>query len=167
MKIECTLSAASIASAVEQLKQYAESLEKKSEKLVQSLGDFGADCAANYLGHFDTGETLNSIAFTQNRAEGNVSVAGNAVWIEFGTGVLANAGNAPHPKKDELGMSSWGEYGHGYGKGVWEFPSKEYGWGMPIPTKGIPMNQFMYHSAQDMRREMQRIAKEVFRDDRR
>lgn len=165
MKITCTLSSASIASAVEQLNRYAESFEKKSEKLVQSLGDFGAECAANYLGHFDTGETLSSLTFTRNGVTGTIFVAGNAVWIEFGTGVLANAGNTPHPKKDDLGMFGWGEYGHGYGQGVWEFPSKEYGWGMPIPTEGIPMNQFMYHSAQDMRREMQDIAKEVFKDD--
>lgn len=162
MKIECTLSAASISNAVEQLRKYADSLEKKTEKLVQSLGEFGTESAANYLGHFYTGETLSSLTFTRNGTTATIFVGGNAVWIEFGTGVVRNEGSG-HPKKDDLGMSDWGTYGQGKGANPegWWYPSED-GY---THTFGIKMNMFMYRSAQDMRKELGRIAKEAFKDD--
>lgn len=159
MKIECTLSARSISSAAKQLRKYAESLQKKSEQLVQNLGDYGLDSAVNLLGHDDTGETLASMEFTRNGTSGTISAGGAAVWIEFGTGVIANAGNMPHPKKDEVGAVGWGEYGHGLGKGRWWFINRK---GEKKWTNGIPMNPFMYQASQDMRRELLEMAKEVF-----
>lgn len=159
MKIECTLSARSISSAAKQLRKYAESLQKKSEQLVQNLGDYGLDSAVNLLGHDDTGETLASMEFTRNGTSGTISAGGAAVWIEFGTGVIANAGNMPHPKKYEVGAVGWGEYGHGLGKGRWWFINRK---GEKKLTNGIPMNPFMYQASQDMRRELLEMAKEVF-----
>lgn len=159
MKIECTLSARSISSAAKQLRKYAESLQKKSEQLVQNLGDYGLDSAVNLLGHDDTGETLASMEFTRNGTSGTISAGGAAVWIEFGTGVIANAVNMPHPKKDEVGAVGWGEYGHGLGKGRWWFINRK---GEKKWTNGIPMNPFMYQASQDMRRELLEMAKEVF-----
>ena len=162
MKIECSLSAASIRAAAQRLERYAQSLKGKSEKLVRALGEKGVEYANKYLEHDDTGETRESIQFTQEGQRGTISVGGATVWIEFGTGVLANAGNAPHPKRDEVGAVAWGEYGRGYGKGVWEFPSRYYGW---TATKGIPMNPFMYLSSQALRRELEAMAKEAFKHD--
>lgn len=159
MKIECTLSARSISSAAKQLRKYAESLQTKSERLVKSLGEAGVEYANMYLEHDDTGETRNSIQFSQNVNTGVISVGGAAVWIEFGTGVIANAGNMPHPKKDEVGAVGWGEYGHGLGKGRWWFINRK---GEKKWTNGIPMNPFMYQASQDMRRELLEMAKEVF-----
>lgn len=160
MKIECTLSAKSISSAAKQLRKYAESLKTKSERLVKSLGEAGVEYANMYLEHDDTGETRNSIQFNREVDTGVISVGGAAVWIEFGTGVLANAGNTPHPKKDEVGVVGWGEYDHGYGVDIWEFPSKRYGkW---LPTAGIAMNPFMYETSQSLRFVLLDFAKEVF-----
>lgn len=165
MIISCRISTRSIGNAVKQLEKYDDSLKTKSEELVQNLGEYGEDYAANNLGHVDTGETLGSLSFTRKENEGIISISGAAVWIEFGTGVIANAGNSPHPKKDELGMSRWGEYGKGFGKGVWFYPSKEHGWDEPKLTAGIPMNPFMYNSAMEMRRELVDMAREVFKRD--
>lgn len=162
MKIDCTLSAASISAAIRKLEQYKQSLTGKSEKLVRKLGEKGVEYANAYLEHDDTGETRSSIQYTHKGQSGTVSVGGAAVWIEFGTGVIANAGNTPHPKRDEVGAVPWGEYGRGYGKGVWEFPSRYYGW---TATEGIPMNPFMYLSSQALRQELTEIAKEAFKDD--
>ena len=162
MIIECTLTASSLAKAAKELEQYAESLTAKTEKLVQSLGELGAEKADAYLIHEDTGETRNSIQFTHEGTSGNVSVGGAAVWIEFGTGVIANSGNTPHPKKDEVGAVGWGEYGHGLGKGKWWFINKN---GEKKWTSGIQMNPFMYSASQDMRRDLLKIAKEVFKID--
>lgn len=164
MIIECTLSKSSISKAVRKLRRYAQSLEKKSERLVQILGDRGAEYAVRNYGtdHIDTGDTVNSISFTREGKIGTISVGGAAVWIEFGTGVLANEGNSPHPKRDDVGAVPWGEYGQGLGKGEWYFPSRYYGW---TKTKGIHMNPFMYETAQDLRRDMLDIAKEAFKND--
>ena len=162
MNIECTLSTRSIMDAAKQLRKYAESLQSKTENLVQELGDYGLDSAANLLGHVDTGETLESLQFTREGTSGTVTAGGNAVWIEFGTGVLANAGDAPHPKKDEVGAVGWGEYGLGLGKDTWWFTNK---YGKQVWTAGIHMNPFMYETAQSLRFSLTDFAKEAFRDD--
>lgn len=162
MNIECTLSARSIMSVAKRLRKYAESLQSKSERLVKDLGEAGVEYANMYLEHDDTGETRNSIQFTQNVNTGVISVAGAAVWIEFGTGVLANAGDAPHPKKDEVGAVGWGEYGHGLGKDLWWFTNK---YGKQVWTAGIHMNPFMYEAAQSLRFSLTDFAKEAFKND--
>lgn len=162
MIIECTLTASSLAKAAKELEKYAESLTGKTEKLVQSLGEKGAEQAVAHLKHVDTGETRDSIQYTHDGTSGTVSVGGAAVWIEFGTGVIANSENTPHPKKDEVGAVGWGEYGHGIGKRRWWFINKN---GEKKWTNGIPMNPFMYSASQDMRRDLLKIAKEVFKVD--
>ena len=162
MKIDMTLNSGSISDAAKKLLEYAASLESKSKRLVESLGNAGVEYANMYLEHDDTGETRQSIQYTQDGLSGVLSVGGAAVWIEFGTGVLANAGNEPHPKRDEAGMVAWGEYGQGQGKGEWYFYSHYFGW---TRTKGIPLNPFMYQAAQDMRRDIESKAKEAFKDD--
>lgn len=162
MNIECTLSAKSIMGAAKQLRKYAESLQSKSERLVKDLGEAGVEYANMYLEHDDTGETRNSIQFTQNVNTGVISVAGAAVWIEFGTGVLANAGSTPHPKKDEVGAVGWGEYGQGLGKDLWWFTNK---YGQQVWTAGIHMNPFMYEAAQSLRFSLTDFAKEAFKND--
>lgn len=160
MKITMTLSKASIAAAVKQLETYKRSLKSKTERIVEALGNKGVEYARANLEHIDTGETLESIAFTQQGNKGTVSAGGAAVWIEFGTGVLANAGNTPHPKRNEVGAVPWGEYGKGKGKGVWDFPSRYWGW---IPTSGIPLNPFMYLASQSLRQELTDIAREAMK----
>lgn len=162
MKIDISLSASEISKAANELRKYAESLDKKGERLVKDLGNAGIEYANMYLAHDDTGETRSSIQFNHEGKDGILSVSGAAVWIEFGTGVLANAGNSPHPNRDEVGAVPWGTYGKGLGIDIWEFPSRQYGW---IPTAGIPMNPFMYETAQSLRFVLTDFAKEAFRDD--
>ena len=163
MKIDMSLNIGSIADAASKLRQYAESLKAKTERLVGDLGKAGKEYAVAHLKHVDTGATRDSIQYVQEGMKGTLSVGGAAVWIEFGTGVIANAGNEPHPKRDEAGMAAWGEYGEGRGKGEWYFWSDKFGGWMK--TRGIPMNPFMYLSAQDMRTALPDIAKEAFKDD--
>lgn len=162
MIIRCNLSSQSLRNAADILQKYADSLSKRAETLVRNLGELGLDSAINGLGHIDTGDTLNSIQFNQNGNSGTVTAGGAAVWIEFGTGVLANASSKDHPKRSDVGAVNWGEYGHGLGKGRWWFINKD---GEKRWTDGITMNPFMYNASQDMRREIERMAKEAFRFD--
>lgn len=162
MIIKCTLSSASLRDAAKQLRQYADSLPKKTETMVRRLGEYGTDSAMLGLGHIDTGETLSSIQYTHRGTEGTISAGGAAVWIEFGTGVLANVGSEEHPKRGEVGAVGWGEYGHGLGKGRWWYKDKN---GEKKWTIGIRMRPFMYEASMDMRNALVKIAKEAFRID--
>lgn len=164
MTIYCSLSEASISKAVKEIRKYKRSIAKKTERLVDDLGKAGVEFANLYLEHDDTGETRNSIGYTRKGKSCTISVGGAAVWIEFGTGVIANAGNSPHKKRDEVGAVPWGEYGKGYGKGIWCFPSKHFG-GKWIPTAGIPMNPFMYSASQELKMHYVEFAREAFRID--
>lgn len=162
MIIRCSLSSQSLRNAADILQKYADSLPKKAETLVRNLGNYGWDRALEHLDHVDTGDTFNSVYFDQNGNDGVLTAGGAAVWIEFGTGVLANASSKDHPKRSDVGAVSWGEYGHGLGKGRWWFINKD---GEKRWTEGITMNPFMYQASQDMRREIERMAKEAFRFD--
>ena len=166
MKIDIDLSADSFLSAAKQLRDYADSLQGKSEQLVQWAGEMGLENAANSLGHVDTGETVGSLDFKREGAKGTISVGGNAVWIEFGTGVYRNGsvGSYPHPKAQELGMYAIGTYGYGYGANPegWFYRGAD---GKKHFTQGIQCNPFMYNAAQDIRRELLDMAKEVFKSD--
>ena len=155
MTLNVRLSGKSIADAAKQLRQYAKSLDNRTDNLLNTLGEKCVEYANLYL-------ERDSIQYAKREKEVSVTVGGAAVWIEFGTGCIANAGNTPHPKRDEVGAVPWGEYGKGYGKGVWEFPSRYYGW---IATEGIPMNPFMYKASQSIRSDLNRIAKEAFKID--
>ena len=168
MKIECTLSAASIADAAKQLRQYAESLSDKTEKLVRTMGEYGSEMALRHFNekpHVETGTTRDSIHYEHDGTSGTVSVSGAAVWIEFGTGVANNgmqAGVYVHEKAAELGMAAIGTYdrGHGADPRGWYYYAAD---GTKHHTRGIESNPFMYQASQDMRRELLDKAKEVFK----
>lgn len=146
------------------IQDYANDLPHKAEAIIDSMLSKGEAYAFFSLWHVDTGETLNSIMGYRNGNKGVLLVGGNAIWIEFGTGVVANSGNAPHPKAVELGMLPWGTYGKQQG-------SNPNGWwyigddGEAHHTYGIPSNRFFYNTAQMLRRQCPDIAKEVFADE--
>ena len=170
MTITCTLSAQSLMAAAKQLREYARSLDDKADNLVRKLGEYGSEMALEHFNeapHIDTGNTIDSIGYTHRGHSGTVAVGGAAVWIEFGTGVAKNGGNAGayvHEKASELGMDAIGTYGKGHGAnlGGWFYPGTD---GKYHHTFGIASNPFMYKSSQDMRRELLDIAKEVFKND--
>ena len=169
MIINCTLSVSSLANAAKQLRQYADSLKDKSDKLCRKVGEYGVERAKLYWDqghHDDTGETRSSIMYVDNGTDRYVMAGGAAVWVEFGTGIIRNGGTAGiyvHPKAQELGMSAIGTYGKGNGANPhgWHFPSRYIGW--DAITKGISANPFIYTASQDMRRELLDMAKEVFK----
>lgn len=166
--IRCTLSASSLRDTAKELKKYAESLKPKTEKLVEALGKYGerqAKANLTYNGlDADYAFTRSTIQFQQQGLTGSVSVMGrDAAFIEFGSGVYANSGYAPHPKRDEVGALKWGEYGKGQGANIggWYYYNERVG-GKLWHTYGIPYNPFMYSTSQEMRYELVKIAKGVF-----
>lgn len=148
--------------AADWLEKYKRRMLSKADGLVNKMLRDGEDYAINAVGHFDTGETVSSVLGYRDGNRGILKVGGNAIWIEFGTGVAYNGDGYNHPKAQELGMDAHGTFGQGKG-------ANENGWyyfdemdGAVHHTRGIPANMFMYNTAQMLRREYAKMAKEIF-----
>lgn len=158
-KITVQLSESSINQAIKDLKTYKHDLARKVQKLIDLMVQYGEDYATNQVGHMDSGETLSSIHGYRSGSKGVIVAGGNAIWLEFGTGVRHNGptGSSPHPKGNELGMTI-GEYGEGHGAnpGGWWYYGDD---GQVHHTYGVEANMFMWRTA----RELERIAPELAR----
>lgn len=145
------------------LMRWKDKIQRNAEKLLAKMLQEGEQYALNYLGHIDTGETLSTIASYREGNHGILLVGGNAIWIEFGTGVVANQYNPyPHHKAQELGMNAIGTYGkgHGHDPNGWWYMGDD---GEYHHTYGIPANMFFYNTAQTLKREYDKYAKEIFK----
>ena len=114
--ITVPLSKSGIDKAATWLEDYARrTLPKNCVDLISRMCRTGEVWAMTLMNHIDTGNTLSTIRGYRNGNKGVIVANGAAIWIEFGTGVVANKGSKPHPKAAELGMSPWGTYGKGHG----------------------------------------------------
>lgn len=156
-----TLGTASIDAAIKELKTYQRDIDRKVKALIDAMIQYGEDYAINAVGHVRTGETLTSVKGYRKGTVGVIVAGGNAIWLEFGTGVKHNgpAGGSPHPKGKELGMTIGG-YGDGHGAdpGGWWYYDET---GLKH-TYGIEANMFMYKTAQELQRVFPELAREVF-----
>ena len=158
----------SIDDAIKAVEDYKKDLHGKTSELVDEVATLVEEYAAYELSkHVWTGETLDSLRKEFNRGSytARILVGGAAVWLEFGTGVVANpvgVGGYAHPKAAELGMYGIGEYGHGHGadpNGWWYYDEE----GKSRHTFGIPATMFMYHSAWNARHEIPALARRIFK----
>lgn len=171
MKIEVDVfSPSSIDAAIKKLEDYGKNMKQKCNALAKRLTEMGAINAslefarAIYDGAPDFDIEVKQIG------EGKYSVIASgetALFMEFGTGVYHPD---THPKAAEMGMIR-GEYGKGHGKqltwGYYGDPGTN-GWtdskrpGVTL-THGNPANMPMYNTAQELKREIRRVAEEVFK----
>lgn len=160
-KITLTLSEASINQAIKDVKAYKRELATKMNKLIDLMCQYGEDYAINQVGHVDSGETLSTIHGYRKGDKGVIVAGGNAVWLEFGTGIRHNgpAGSSPHPVGEELGMII-GEYGlkHGADPNGWWY----YDGDKVKHTYGTQANLFMWKTARELERIAPELAREVF-----
>lgn len=146
------------------LMRWKDKIKRNAEKLVDKMLKEGETIA--FLGaaaHIYTGITIDSIMCLREGNHGILLIGGNAVWVEFGTGVVANAYNPyPHHKAQELGMNAIGTYGEGHGSNPngWWYTGDD---GQVHHTYGIPSDPFFYNTAQALRREYDKYAKEIFK----
>ena len=185
MTIEFSLTDESLNAAINQLESYIKDFKSKPRELVNQLAQKVENSAREQLTeHVWSGETLASLHTERGKdkkddVSSSVVVGGAAIWLEFGTGVVANncaVGEYVHPKAKELGMFGIGEYGHGWGgnpNGWYFYPDAEWVinksgatfnvYQDSMRTFGIPATRFMYYSAWAGRRDVYSIAKGVFR----
>ena len=89
-----------------------------------------------------------------------IKAEGKAVaFIEFGAGVYHNSGE-PYPKPRPDGIVGIGQYGKGLGKRqAWGFKDDS---GELVITHGNPAAMPMWYASEEMRKNILKIAKEVF-----
>ena len=159
--ITTDLSSKSIGKAIKALKSYRDSIEAKTNKLLEELAYIGVKEAsirfttAIYDGVNDSSVTLDPIE------NGYCIVAeGRAVaFIEFGAGVYHNPGE-PYPNSRPDGIVGIGEYGKGYGKRqAWGFRNED---GELVITRGTPAAMPMWYASEEMRNAIKSKFLEVF-----
>lgn len=155
--------------AIRRIEAYQKEVETKTIQLAQRLAEQGADIArikVMEFGGFNSGELYSSIGgyFSPTFNMGVIQVTSkHAAFFEFGTGPAGSANS--HPSGDG-NYSSDGWWTKADGKDM----EMMYGW-QPVTlsngdiiyyTEGQPAKPFMYETAQELRRQFEQIAREVF-----
>ena len=159
-KITAKLNVNSVDRAIRSVNAYKNGLEAKCRKIAQRAAMLGATRAViSYSRAFYTGPVDVNVT-VEKRDKGYAIIADGetVLFLEFGAGVTMGYG---HPQNAQFGMGP-GTYPDG--KGHWNDPK---GWWLPKAkggghTCGNPPTMGMYNAAQDIRRELTEIAREVF-----
>ncbi len=168
MVIECNLSAQSFRDAAEKVRAYRNSLDARCQTFCKMLASTGYSVVKYILmEHVDTTATIGSLTLDESQQDGmysaKIQVTSDAImFLEFGSG-LAGQGTAPHASE------------FGYGSGTfnpesdnWRNPEGWYyinGHGNLGRTTGMVASMPMYRGGQEMKRQMEMIARKVFKDD--
>lgn len=160
--LKANLSVKGINNLKNQLLDYKNKLQQKTELFVKKLADAGVEVAKAEIANMDavyTGELYSSVQNKPGTAIKNGSQwivftdCPWAVFVEFGTGAVGAAN--PHPDTSIVGwkydVNSHGEAGWFY------FKDGEWHW-----TKGMMSRPFMYSSVEGIMRIITKTAKEVF-----
>ncbi len=168
--IKISLSTGGIRKAIAQLKAYREAVDKKSGLLIQKLTEHGLNVSRAVIAEMginDTGNLLNSVDGYYSPAlnAGFIRVSCDyACFVEFGTGVIGKG--KPYPAGEIMAEAGYRYMG---GTHYVTLLDGRVGWYYPIDdgrswrfTQGMPSRPFMYETAQDMHRNLEKIVKEVF-----
>ena len=160
----------SLDKAIRQIRQYQNSLNDKCAEFVRRLAEVGIpvidENIAAAQGDSDKGHnTYIKINSFGSYSQAQLIVEGkDLLFIEFGAGVHYNgsAGSSPHPLGEELGYTI-GSYGKGKGANdSWVYISSA---GDPVISHGTKSTMPVYKAGVEIRREILKIAKEVFGGD--
>lgn len=159
MVIHMTLDPASIDAAIEQLNNYSKSLKDKCMELCRRLADYGQLLAVvafegvQYLGLKDV-----TVSVEQTDKGYRILASGEtALLLEFGAGVTYGYGH-PEAIKHGMGPTTYPGQKHAEDENGWWLP-KEKGGGH---TYGNIPGMAMYNAREEMRKSIERIAREVF-----
>ena len=155
------LSEAAINAAAQELRRYAEWVERKETELRTKLAARGLAVASVRFAMADyDGDNDVSVRVDDTGSVAVIYAEGKAVaFIEFGSGAKYGYG---HPQADEFGFGpgTWSDGDEG--KGHWDNP-KGWWFGESQHTYGNPPAMAMNRAVQEMTENVTRIAQEVFR----
>ena len=175
MKIKCSLAPSSIDAAIKQLEDYANSLEGKARVLCERLTEMGATSAKlsfsrlyyEYKGPIDISVSV------EDRGNNQYAIVANGETVlvaEFGAGLIGyghpnpvvdghQMGPGTHPDK-HYSRNSEGEFVENW--------RNDRGWYLPKAkggghSFGNPPTMAMYNTGKELKAELLRVAREVFK----
>lgn len=172
--INVSLSERSINKAIEQLKRYENSLNRKCKLLVERLAELGDKAAIMSISESPLGRTVTLRVDRKPIQDGYQAIliaTGKTVEvedrepfytllaIEFGAGIHYNSGNE-HPKADEfgLGVGTYPGQIHAFEDG-WYYLGEDNQWHY---THGVKATMPMYNATMEIINQYKQIAREVF-----
>ena len=159
----------SLGKGIRKLRAYQKRVQKKTSLLVQRLTDYGAEVARIKIvnmGAYYSGELLSGVSgyYSPTLNAGFVKVTSDHVaFVEFGTGVVGQ--NSPHKNGEYLSKAAWN---YASGAKIFTTQNGRVGWIYPTDdgdfrfTEGMPSRPFMYETALELQRNLNRITREVF-----
>ena len=158
-----------IAKGIRKVQAYKKRVENNTRLLVQRLTDCGAEIVQIKIvgmGAYYSGELLSGVSgyYSPTLNAGFVKVTSDHVaFVEFGTGVKGQ--NSPHKNGEYLSKAAW-SYASGSkifttqdGRVGWIYPTDDGGFRF---TEGMESRPFMYETALELQRDLQKIVQEVF-----
>lgn len=170
MKITTNLTKDSIADAIQQVRDYRQSLKPIAYKIAKMVADYGVEYAREAYETADYDGDKQIDVKIDERKNGYAVVAdGEAVcFIEFGTGVYYNSTNTGYPLHRPEGLVDIGEYGLEHGRDEsWKYVGNPGTMGQPlgngaIKTHGNVAQYVLATTAELMEERIREFAKEVF-----
>jgi hypothetical protein len=155
---------ASVSRAAQEIRQYAQWVQRKTEELAKRLAEYGLRrVQVGYAAAlYDVDKTQRDVVLSvEERGVGQYAIVAygyDVLLLEFGSGVVYGGG---HPLNSELGM------GPGTFPGQTHVPTPGYWWykgedGKSHYSVGNAPSMVMYLTGMEMEREVERIAREVF-----
>lgn len=145
---------------VKELDTYIQRFKQRKNLLLQRLAELGAhEASVRFTTAIYDGDNDVEVEVKPSDTGWVIIAAGQAVcFIEFGSGVHHN-GAEPYPNPRPPGIVGIGEYGQG--KGKWQ------AWGYYdgdelVITRGNPAAMPMWYASEEVRRSIEKIAREVF-----
>jgi hypothetical protein len=155
------VSSESMRNAIAELKAYRDSLDAKTDKLLEELAYIGVkEASIRFTTAIYDGVNDSSVTMEPIKDGYCIKAEGRAVaFIEFGAGVYHNPGE-PYPNPRPDGIVGIGEYGKGYGKRqAWGFRDES---GELVVTHGNPAAMPMWYASEEMRNSIKQKFVEVF-----
>ena len=156
------ISEATIEAAAQDLRRYAEWVQRKETELITRLAERGKDVASvKFAGAKYDGTNDVSVRVDSTGSVAVIYAEGEAVaFIEFGSGAKEGYGH-PLAGNFGLGPGTWSTNEELGGKGHWDDPNGWY-YKHGVKSHGNPPAMAMVDAVQAMTAEITSIAKEVF-----
>jgi hypothetical protein len=148
----------SIDKAIAKVNKEQSRLKGISREILQQLVDDGVEYA-KAMCPLDSGETYDSIhGYITEDGKGMIVAGGNAVWVEFGTGV--KGAESPYPGEASVMSGATPYNGYMSGEHIIETKDGRIGWFYPVSngdkteyrfTEGMPSRPFMWETAHHLR----------------
>ena len=155
---------------IEEIKEYKDDLNKKCALFVRRLAETGIPVIDENINSAEGDSNKRHNTYIKINSFGDYSQARlivegrDILFIEFGSGIHYNgkAGSSPHPKGNEFGYTI-GSYGKGLGKNdSWAYIADT---GETVISHGTQATMPVYKAGLEIRRQILKIAKEVFGGD--